>query len=310
MKTLRFIVMAMFAVALSMSFTACSSSDGDDGESEENIGNDANKGNQENNGGQENQDKNNIKYIETQKSQQTDQVDLFNSTFDISYDEKRLKEINGSTNCNGCSNTDTHWYFDYDKCIISHSGSGYPNRTYSFVIGSNACITKISSSEECIIFTYNEDRQLVRYEKTNSDNTEYYTNFIWNNGNLVGIEGSTYMWSLEYNNITNKGNIQPLYHFASIWPFEQFPIIQTFAGGPYSFPSYTNISIDFTNIIMSSGLFGVSSKELPSKAIYTYKGKYGHTRNFTYELDEMGFVKTINSDYSYGFISSSFTYKN
>lgn len=50
MKTLKFIVMALFAVALSMSFTACSSSDGDDGESEENIGNDANKGNQENNG--------------------------------------------------------------------------------------------------------------------------------------------------------------------------------------------------------------------------------------------------------------------
>ena len=71
MKTLKFIVMAMSAVALSMNFTACSSSDGDDDGGQENQENQGNQGNQENNGGQENQDKNNIKYIETQKSQQT-----------------------------------------------------------------------------------------------------------------------------------------------------------------------------------------------------------------------------------------------
>lgn len=311
MKTLKFIVMAMFAVALSMSFTACSSSDGDDDGGQENQENQGNQGNQENNGGQENQDKNNIKYIETQKSQQTYQGYLFNSTFDISYDGKRLKEINGSTNYSYCPNTGTHWIFDYDKCIISYSGRGpYPNQTCSFAIGNNGCITKISSSEACTTFTYNENRQLMKYETTYSDNTEDYTYFIWENGNLVGIEKSTYMWTLEYNNIVNKGNIQPLYNFLSIWLFKQYPQIQTSAGGPYSIPSYDYPPIDVTNIIMSSGLFGVSSKELPSKAIYTYKGEYGHTRNFTYELDEMGFVKTINSDYSYGFVSSSFTYKN
>lgn len=320
MKTLRFIVMAMFAVALSMSFTACSSSDDDD------------------NGGVGNQDGNSNftqKYITVQKSKS---VSGFNEAgerifseniFNVSYDDVLLTRID-------CSNSSNYWVFDYGKLqiennhLITEAGSNYTHystTSYDFTIGDNACITKIKDHgyrtpykiQSSIQLKYNENRQLVSsVYKQDEKASGTTTNYTWENGNLVKVEEldeSEQIYTyFEYGNTPNKGNIMPHDYSINIgmnntWPFN-------------------DVVEDVFNIVMSSGLFGVLSKNLPTKVTQIHKGKYEYgdykgeyeyeeTVNYTYELDEQGFVKSVSAkgdwsdDYTRPLVySSSFTYKN
>ena len=329
MKTLKFIVMAMFAVALSMSFTACSSSDGDD---------DGGQENQESNGNQSGNENNDYiqKYITVKQSKYVDNINsngeigISEQTVNVSYDDILLTRIDWSN-----TNINQYWVFDYGTSKIINK---YHNITdnyydYSFTIDDNFCITKIESPDytssimnvlhhhkENIQFKYNEGRQLISSEHnsisyiTTLDGSESITsgskqtvNYSWKNGNLVKVvvENREYdisseeynecyndTYIFEYGNISNKGNIQPNEIIANIWPFDN--IIQS--------------------IVMSSGLFGVLSKNLPTKVILNDE----ISMNFTYELDEQGFVKSVSAkgdcgnDYTKSpFVySSSFTYKN
>lgn len=135
-------------------------------------------------------------------------------------------------------------------------------------------------------------------------------NYIWQNENLVKAEvisqsfypsgnldtsssnSNTSSYIFEYGNIINKGKIQPQ-RFISMWPF--------------------NYSDDNSyNIVMSSGLFGELSKNLPQKVIRIFKNKDEEittVTNYTYELDDQGFVKSISSDNN-RYVYSEFTYKN
>ena len=317
MKTLKFIVMAMFAVALSMSFTACSSSDGDD------------------NGGVGNQDGDlnfTQKYITEQKSKYLDSNGETNEqTFNVSYDDGLLTKID-------CSNSSNYWVFNYGKLQIeryyltTEAGSDYTHynsTSYDFTIGDNACITKIKEQgysipnppyhiQRSIQLKYNENRQLVssvyKQDERYSGTT---TNYTWENGNLVKVEeleesNQTYTY-LEYGNTPNKGNIMPhdySMNMNNTWPFD-------------------DVVENVFNIVMSSGLFGVLSKNLPTKVTQIHKGKYEYgdykgeyeyeeTVNYTYELDEQGFVKSVSAkgDWSDNYTrspfvySSSFTYKD
>ena len=311
--------MAMFAVALSMSFTACSSSDDDD------------------NGGVGNQDGNSNftqKYITVQKSKSVSRFNeagerIFSENiFNVSYDDVLLTRID-------CSNSSNYWVFDYGKSQIEYNylfteaGSDYTHyrtKSYDFTIGDNACITKIKEHgystpyhiPGSIQLKYNENRQLVSsVYKQDEEGSETTINYIWENGNLVKVEEEldesyqiyTYF---EYGNTPNKGNIMPHnYYFMNFntWPFNE-------------------VVEDVFNIVMSSGLFGVLSKNLPTKVTQIHKGKYEYgdykgeyeyeeTVNYTYELDEQGFVKSVSAkgdwsdDYTRPFVySSSFTYKN
>lgn len=314
MKTLKFIVMAMFAVALSMNFTACSSSDGDD------------------NGSVENQDGNSNftqKYITVQKSKYVEPNGETNEqTFNVSYDDGLLTRID-------CSNSSNYWVFDYGKLqieryyLITEAGSDYTHynsTSYYFTIGDNACITKIKEHgysipnppyhiQSSIQLKYNENRQLVSsVYKLNEEASGTTTNYTWENGNLVKVEtleeSEQFYTYLEYGNTPNKGNIMPHDYSMNKWPFEDRVVENVF------------------NIVMSSGLFGVLSKNLPTKVTQIHKGKYEYgdykgeyeyeeTVNYTYELDELGFVKSVNAkgdwsdDYTRSLVySSSFTYKN
>lgn len=316
MKTLRFIVMAMSAVALSMNFTACSSSDGDD------------------NGGVGNQDGDlnfTQKYITEQKSKYLDSNGETNEqTFNVSYDDGLLTKID-------CSNSSNYWVFNYGKLQIeryyltTEAGSDYTHynsTSYDFTIGDNACITKIKDHDyrtpykiqSSIQLKYNESRQLVSsvYKQDEKDSGTT-TNYTWENGNLVKVEeleesNQTYTY-LEYGNTPNKGNIMPHDYSINIgmnntWPFN-------------------DVVENVFNIVMSSGLFGVLSKNLPTKVTQIHKGKYEYgdykgeyeyeeTVNYTYELDEQGFVKSVSAkgDWSDNYTrspfvySSSFTYKD
>lgn len=312
MKTLRFIVMAMFAVALSMNFTACSSSDGDD------------------NGGVGNQDGNSDstqKYITVQKSKSISGFNeageriFYENIFNVSYDDGLLTRID-------CSNSSNYWVFNYGKLQIewnyltTEAGSDYTHyrtTSYDFTIGDNACITKIKDHgyrtaykiQSSIQLKYNENRQLVSSVYKQDENDSGTTsNYTWENGNLVKVEElyesyQTYTY-FEYGNTPNKGNIMPHDYYMNNWPFNDIVVENVF------------------NIVMSSGLFGVLSKNLPTKVTQIHKGKYEYgdykgeyeyeeTVNYTYELDEQGFVKSVNAknDRSDAYVySSSFTYKN
>lgn len=314
MKTLKFIVMAMFAVALSMSFTACSSSDGDD------------------NGGVGNQDGNSNftqKYITVQKSKS---VSGFNEAgerifseniFNVSYDDVLLTRID-------CSNSSNYWVFDYGKLQIENNhlaGSNSPHyitNSYDFTIGDNACITKIKDHgyrtpynkiQSSIQLKYNENRQLVSsVYKPDEKASGTTTNYTWENGNLVKVEEldeyEQFYTYFEYGNTPNKGNIMPHDYSINI-------------GRTWLFNDGVK-DVCIFNIVMSSGLFGVLSKNLPTKVTQIHKGKYEYgdykgeyeyeeTVNYTYELDEQGFVKSVSAkgDWSDDYVySSSFTYKN
>lgn len=299
MKTLKFIVMAMSAVALSMNFTACSSSDGNEKQEDKNVNN---------NYGQKYISIMKSNYVNSNSSNKTP----IEQTYNASYDNNILTKIE-------CTNSHIRgWDFDYKKLVFTCK---YPSYfiTYSFVVDNNNCITKISSSGEYSLFTYNENRQLTsseyHYIGHYNENTYYADmkmtiNYIWQNENLVKAEvisqsfypsgnldtsssnSNTSSYIFEYGNIINKGKIQPQ-RFISMWPF--------------------NYSDDNSyNIVMSSGLFGELSKNLPKKVIRIFKNKDEEittVTNYTYELDDQGFVKSISSDNN-RYVYSEFTYKN
>lgn len=300
MKTLRFIVMAMFAVASSMNFTACSSSDDDDNGGVGNIGDNG---------------KNNYvqKYITVLKNienyHNADGDTKREYTYNVSYDDIRLKRIEYSK--------DEYFDFDYRKFLITVGwlDLGSCRTFYSFKIDDNACISEITDfygKERDCKFTYNENRQLVRYELNKTYPIVHTTetmNFIWEDDNLAKIEDEkvevyyegtseetsssmSRSFIFEYGNISNKGNIILLPYDLNMDPFY-----------------FNNRYV--CSIVMSSGLLGTLSKNLPTKFTEYYKdSKRGSVTTYTYELDEDGFVKSVKTNSHNQIVYSEFTYKN
>lgn len=200
-----------------------------------------------------------------------------------SYDENnRLSRINDIDG--------TATIFDYENFKISFrskNNTGYRDTEFSFKMNESGCITEMTeiSTDDKSQFTYDGENHLVSstYYNAVGKYTETST-YTWQDGNLVRGEDNCHdrqnSFYINYSNTINKGNIQPYYGLLvnnSLWRI---------------FPTER-----IGNILMSSGLFGKLSRNLPSQSssisIYQY-GNDSWTDNYTYQLDSRGFVSSVS----------------
>lgn len=297
MKTLKFIVMALFAVVLSMNFAACSSSDGDDDGGQENQ---ENQGNQ---GGSSNYVQ---KYITAQQSEYVNsRNENVKEQFNVSYNaENLLTEIDYryyATNNKTFDETHANWKFNYDlfnisELVVNGGGTigGMSNysqhgNSWTFVRNEKGHIIAITQGKtDTYTFAYDENDHLVGSVRDYSG-SKTTTVFTWQNDNLVEIKeessgGYFRTYSFKYGNTANKWNIQP----CRCWSIEPF----------------NNYN---TNIVMSSGLFGKLSKNLPTSISYNFIPAYeSWIKSYTYEVDEQGYVRSATDSDG---VCTTFSYK-
>lgn len=261
MKTLRFIGMALSAVILSANLAACSDDDEDVQGGDTSI---------------------TQKYIVSQTfiSHYPNQANNEYSAT-ASYDENnRLSRINDIDG--------TATIFDYDNFKISYKDDshGLWDTEFSFKMNESGCITEMIeiSTDDKSQFTYDGENHLVSstYYNAVGKYTETST-YTWQDGNLVRGEADCHdsqsSFYIKYSSLINKGNIQPYYglYDNSLWRI---------------FPTER-----IGNILMSSGLFGKLSRNLPSQSSSISIDQYGNdswTDNYTYQLDSRGFVSSVS----------------
>ena len=290
MKTLRFIGMALSAVILSVNFAACSDDDEDVQGGDTSI---------------------TQKYIVSQTF-----LNSFPHMSDseysatASYDENnRLSRINDMSNSMG--DDYDGWnkatiIFDYDNFKISYKDDshGLWDTEFSFKMNESGCITEMTEipTGDKSAFTYDKENHLVSSTYYNAAGKYTETSAqTWQDGNLVRGEADCHdrqdSFDIKYSNLINKGNIQPYYGLFNNSLWRIFPTER------------------IGNILMSSGLFGKLSRNLPSQISSISIDQYGNdswTDNYTYQLDLRGFVSsvTVTSDNeNSGTWTGSFFYK-
>ena len=277
MKIFRYLGMAMFAMMLSVNFAACSSDDNDDDKQEDmkivqkyiatehwiSDGSDEEITNVSYN------DKNQVTVIDCviKLSLHEGDVHTIHRTFTFDYDSHQIVYEEKLTN-------------EYDGIKTE----GYNNRyLYNFVMDAYGRIVEVSKNDASMFtarYKYDENNHLIGTENIyDPDKTLNHTGkiefkFIWQDDNLVRMEdisdtGSSAVTNFEYGDIFNKGNIQ-------------MPVV--------SVDNLLFSEPEVSSILMSAGLFGKLSKNLPTSRSYSYI----EDENFTYELDEQGFVKSMS----------------
>lgn len=272
MKTLRYIGTALSATVLCMSLTACSDDDEE----------------------QENETSVTQKHITSQQFLHPSGAPRYSAS--ASYDDNnRLTKIVETTG----EGDDYVMTIDYDKSQIVYTmvDDMYFNdesleEKYTFKLNGDGCIVEITETKSGnkAQFTYDSEKHLTSstYSNVIRNYTET-TSHTWRDGNLMSIDNRLHnggsISSFTYSGIINKGNIQPFYGLLdnSLWS-----ILPTERTG---------------NLLLSSGLFGKQSRNLPSQISQTQTDSYGSdswTNYYTYQLDSEGFVSSMSSKSSDG----------
>lgn len=298
MRIFRFVGRTMFAALLVVNITACSSGDDDNDagmNSQENKESNNNQENQENQGVVWNFEQKYIKRLQTDYIAPNINYQSCVEIYDVSYNEYNLlSKIDRTIEYPNRTEISDHWEFDYGKLEITHKKD-----IYSFSIGNNGCITEIKikspkgdgAPKYKSTFRYDEERNLISV----ICDTEYGGNFsnlsgirtylfTWNNGNLVeyktNYEGGQNIVILgdgitkyEYGSLVNKGMIAPYFGAFTLRPFNSIA----------------------SSIVMSCGLFGNVSRNLMTRV-----GNSDYI-DYTYGLDEQGFVTSMDRSSDIGF---------